>query len=111
MPAVPVAHPDDTGLQPDAVLRATSDPVRRFGPPDRAGALAGTFGAGWTTSSWSAPEAAGVHRLHHQGVRVGWAAPLDDGPWGAGGWMAVLHLADGRAEPLLDRPGRPLPHT
>ncbi|MEU1425202.1 hypothetical protein, partial [Kitasatospora sp. NPDC005751] len=60
-------HPDDTGLQPDAVLRATSDPVRRFGPPDRTGALAGTSGEGWTTSSWSAPEAAGVHQLHHQG--------------------------------------------
>ncbi|MEU1425203.1 hypothetical protein [Kitasatospora sp. NPDC005751] len=27
-------------------------------------------------------------------MRVGWAAPLDDRPWGRDGWIAVLHLAD-----------------
>ncbi|MEV7783374.1 hypothetical protein [Kitasatospora sp. NPDC088351] len=109
-PAFTVAHPDDSDLQPDAVLRATSDPVRRFGPPDRSDDLALTFGPGWTTSSWSTPQAAGVHQLHHRGVRVGWAALLGDGPWGLGGWIGVLHLADGRAEPLLGGLGRPRTH-
>ncbi|MGW2545408.1 hypothetical protein ACWC5I_32175, partial [Kitasatospora sp. NPDC001574] len=110
VPAATVAHPDDTGLQPDAVLRATADPARRFGLPNRTDDLALTFGPGWTTTSWSAPEAAGVHQLHHRGVRVGWAALLGDGPWGLGGWIAVLHLADGRTEPLLAGLGRPRIH-
>ncbi|RAJ32839.1 hypothetical protein K353_05837 [Kitasatospora sp. SolWspMP-SS2h] len=108
--AVVVAHPDDTGLQPDAVLRAASDPVRRFGAPDRTDDLALTFGPGWSTTSWSAREAAGVHQFHHHGVRVGWAALLGDGPWGPGGWIAVLHLADGRTEPLIGDRGRPRVH-
>ncbi|MDQ0313398.1 hypothetical protein J2S46_008051 [Kitasatospora herbaricolor] len=43
-------------------------------------------------------------------MRVGWAAPLGDGPWGRGGWIAVLHLADGRAEPLLAGLDRPRIH-
>ncbi|MFF1908287.1 hypothetical protein [Kitasatospora sp. NPDC058218] len=109
-PGATVAHPDDSDLQPDAVLRATSDPVRRFGPPTRTDDLHLTFGPGWTTTSWSAPEAADVHQLHHRGVRVGWTALLGDGPWGLGGWIAVLLLADGRAEPLLGNIGRPRIH-
>ncbi|MER8188404.1 hypothetical protein [Kitasatospora sp. NPDC094015] len=108
--AAAVPHPDDTGLQPDPVLRAASDPVRRFGPPDRTDDLSLTFGPGWTTTAWSTPEATAVHQLHHHGVRVGWAALLGDGPWGPGGWIAVLHLADGRTEPLLDDLGRPRIH-
>ncbi|MER6401848.1 hypothetical protein ABT263_38320 [Kitasatospora sp. NPDC001603] len=71
VPASTVAHPDDTDLQPHAVLRATSDPVRRYGPPDRADDPAHTFGPGWTTTSWSAPKAASVHQLHHLDLRVG----------------------------------------
>ena len=105
-PAITVAHPDDSDLQPDAVLRATSDPIRRFGPPDRTV----TFGPGWTLSSWSTPQAADIHQFHHHGARVGWATVLSDGPWGLGGWIAVLHLADGRAEPLLGTFGRPRTH-
>ncbi|MGW2539966.1 hypothetical protein ACWC5I_03625 [Kitasatospora sp. NPDC001574] len=92
------------------MLRATSDPVRRFGPRDRTDDLALSFGPGWTTSSWSTPRAAGVHQLHHRGVRVGWAVLLGDGSWGSGGWIAVLHLVDGRAEPLLAGLGRPRFH-
>ncbi|MFD5085962.1 hypothetical protein ACFWOG_25370 [Kitasatospora sp. NPDC058406] len=92
------------------MLRATSDPARRFGTPDRTDDLALSFGPGWTTSSWSTPQAAAVHQLHHHGTPVGWAAPLADGLWGSGGWIAVPHLADGRAELLLAGLGRPLTH-
>ena len=105
-PAYTVPHPDDSDLQPDAVLRATSDPVRRFGSPDRTDDLRLTFGPGWSATSWSTTQAGGVHQLHHQGVRVGWTGLLREGPWGLGGWIAVLHLVDGRAEPLLGTLGR-----
>ncbi|WP_371484890.1 hypothetical protein [Kitasatospora sp. NBC_00315] len=108
--AVTVPHPDNSDLQPDTVLRATSDPARRFGPPNRTDDLELTFGPGWTTSSWTASQARNIHQLHHHGARVGWAALLGDGPWGLGGWIAVLHLADGRAEPLLAGLGRPRFH-
>ncbi|MFF2123433.1 hypothetical protein ACFVXH_39515 [Kitasatospora sp. NPDC058184] len=105
-PTATVPHPDDTELQPDAVLRATADPVRRFGPPDRTDDLTYSFGPGWTATSWSAPETAGIRQLHQHGVRAGWAAPLRQGPRGGGGWIAVLLLADGRTEPILDDTGR-----
>ncbi|MGW4652314.1 hypothetical protein [Kitasatospora sp. NPDC004289] len=104
-----VPHPDDTDLQPDAVLRATADPVLNYGPPDLTADLAASFGPGWTSSSWSAPGAGRIRQLHQHGVRAGWAALLPEGRWGCGGWIAVLLLADGRAEPLLDPDGRP--HT
>ncbi|MDH6107853.1 hypothetical protein P3T36_006312 [Kitasatospora sp. MAP12-15] len=119
LPASGGWHPDGTGssgereeLEEAARRRAFTDPTLRFGVGDRVEDLSITFGAGWTLESWTRPDADGVFQLvHPDGLPVGWTAPLPDGPWGLGGWVALRHRADGRtAEVLTGDLGRPRTH-
>ncbi|MGW4808010.1 hypothetical protein [Kitasatospora sp. NPDC004272] len=81
---------------------ACTDPVRRFGAPERVDDLAVTFGPGWTLASWSDPQAVDVQLLLHRGRPVGWTAPLPDGPWGRAGHIAAQHRDDRTATILTD---------
>ncbi|WP_158715312.1 hypothetical protein [Kitasatospora phosalacinea] len=95
----PVQHAQDF----ETLRRAAcTDPVRRFGEPQRVDDLAVTFGPGWTLASWSDPQAADIQLLLHRGRPVGWTAPLPDGPWGRAGHIAAQHRDDRTATILTD---------
>ncbi|MFK0195868.1 hypothetical protein [Kitasatospora sp. NPDC090308] len=101
--ALPAADAAARRAQDFETLRraACTDPVRRFGAPQRVDDLALTFGPGWTLASWSGPEAVDVQLLH-LGRPVGWSAPLPDGPWGRAGHIAAQHRDDRTATILTD---------
>ncbi|MFF2148625.1 hypothetical protein [Kitasatospora sp. NPDC058190] len=79
---------------------ACTDPVVRFGEPDRLDDLDPTFGEGWLLDSWDDPQAKDVHQPLHRGRPVGWTAPLPDGLWGAAGHIAAEHQGEQAARIL-----------
>ncbi|MFF0416287.1 hypothetical protein ACFYUY_38395 [Kitasatospora sp. NPDC004745] len=88
----------------EALRRAAcTDPVVRFGEPERLDDLDLTFGEGWSRTSWDDPRAEDVHQLLHRGRPVGWTAPLPDGPWGRAGHIAAGYQGGRAAEILTDR--------
>ncbi|MEU3495412.1 hypothetical protein ABZ747_18225 [Kitasatospora cineracea] len=108
-PTAPAARPAvDAAAQRvqdfEALRRAAcTDPVRRFGEPQRVDDLAVTFGPGWALASWNDPQAADVQLLLHHGRPVGWTAPLPDGSWGRAGHIAAQHH-DERTATILTHP-------
>ncbi|MFD9063630.1 hypothetical protein ACFVZ3_19180, partial [Kitasatospora purpeofusca] len=97
----PVAYSVALAEDYEALRRAAcTDPVDRFGEPDRLDDLDLTFGEGWSRTSWDDPRAEDVHQLLHQGQPVGWTAPLPDGPWGRTGHIAAGHQG-GQADTIL----------
>ncbi|MFJ8444392.1 hypothetical protein [Kitasatospora griseola] len=84
-----------TGGDDPLVRAAVTDPVTRYGAPDRIGSLGVAFGPGWELATWTSPVAAGIQLVLHDGTVVGWTERLPDGPWGLGGHATVLNRPGG----------------
>ncbi|MER7757688.1 hypothetical protein [Kitasatospora sp. NPDC097643] len=105
-----IAREERAKAQEAARRQAFTDPLVRFGEPDRTENLTTTFGPGWELATWDGPQAQDVQRLLHHGQPVGWTAPLPDGPWGTAGHIAAEHQEENTARVLTDDLGRPRTH-
>ncbi|MFJ5928037.1 hypothetical protein ACIQF6_36125 [Kitasatospora sp. NPDC092948] len=108
----PTATVPRPALRTDAeVLRAAAaDPRTRHGDPDRIDDLGITIGDGLELGTWTAPDAAGLQLLLHDGAVAGWTVLLPMGPWGRngrGGHAAVVHRPGRPGEFVLGDLGRP----
>ncbi|WP_404870900.1 hypothetical protein ACI1MP_37210 (plasmid) [Kitasatospora griseola] len=115
-PALAVPVPAAAGPQPvprtvaEVLRAAAADPRTRYGDPDRIDDLALTIGDGLELGTWTAPEAADVQLLLHNGTVAGWTVLLPEGGWGRdgrGGHAAVVRRPGRAGEFVLGDLGRP----